>query len=361
MLMQAAVSLGVDTAVFERYIDSPASRLTHYEVAGAWDNTGLMNAFAVMCSVVTLENEFVDAEILRALEQEGLLVFPSAETLAAIQDKLVQKRRLQVAGLPVPRFQPVETPRDVLAAAEEYGWPLLLKARRDAYDGKGNTTLHNQGELAVNWEGVAAGGRLLMAEAHVPFARELAVIVVRGRDGETLTYPVVETEQWDHICHVVRAPAPVSPEVAARAAGLAAQAVTAVEGVGVFGVELFHLQDDSLLLNEMAPRPHNSGHYTIEACVASQFENHIRAVLGWPLGSTAMRAPAAVMVNLLGQRSGTSRQDITRALAVPGAHLHVYHKRDVQPGRKMGHVTALAQTLAEAEATARQAADLVDF
>ncbi len=361
LMTQAAVSLGIETAVFDRYVDSPASRLTHFEVAGSWDNSGLLQAFAAMCNVVTLENEFIDAHILRKLEEDGLQVFPTSETLASIQDKLVQKRRFEVVGLPVPRFRAVETPRDVLQAAEEYGWPLLLKARRNGYDGKGNTTLRNQGELAINWEGVAAGGRLLMAEAFVPFVKELAVMVVRGRDGEIRTYPIVETVQEEHICRVVRAPAPIPDDVAERAAEIAIRAVDVIEGVGVFGVELFALDSGDILINEIAPRPHNSGHYSIEACVTSQFENHIRAVLGLPLGATDIRFPAAVMVNLLGKRDGSSQDDIARALTVPGAHLHIYGKREVRRGRKMGHVTALGMTLDEAEAIAQQAADLVEF
>jgi 5-(carboxyamino)imidazole ribonucleotide synthase len=359
MMIQAAISLGIDTAVFDRYVDSPASRLTHFEVAGAWDNSGLLQAFAAMCAAVTLENEFVDAEVLGELEADGLQVFPTAETLSLVQDKLIQKRRLELAGLPVPRFRPVETPRDVLAAAEEFGWPIMIKARRDTQHGVGNTVLRNQGELGINWEGVAAGGRALMAEAFVLFDKELAVVVVRGRDGETRAYPVVETIQREHICHTVRAPAPIPDEAAQRAAYSAMRAVDAVEGVGVFCVEQFMLANGDVLINEVVPRPHSAGHYTIEACVTSQFENHIRAVLGLPLGSTEMRFPAAVTVNLLGERDGAAREDITRALAVPGAHLHLYSKREVRRGRKMGHITALGATLSEAEAIAQEAAALV--
>jgi 5-(carboxyamino)imidazole ribonucleotide synthase len=195
-----------------------------------------------------------------------------------------------------------------------------------------------------------------MIEAWVPFERELAVMILRGRDDEVRAYPVVETIQQNHICHVVRAPAAVAPEVAARAAALASQAVTALDGVGVFGVELFLLADGSLLLNEIAPRPHNSGHYTIEACVTSQFENHLRAVLGLPLGDTHMITPAAVMVNVLGRRDGAADVDgIRDALTVAGAHLHLYGKRESRVGRKMGHVTALADSLDAAEAIARAA------
>jgi len=166
--------------------------------------------------------------------------------------------------------------------------------------------------------------------------------------------------QQNHICHIVRAPAALSAHQADAATAIALRAVQAVEGVGIFGVELFELPDGRVLYNELAPRPHNSGHYTIEGCVTSQFENHLRAVLGWPLGSTKLRAPAAVMVNLLGRHAGPVRPDALRAaLAVSGAHLHLYGKREGRVGRKMGHVTALGASVAEAEAIASRAAALV--
>jgi 5-(carboxyamino)imidazole ribonucleotide synthase len=185
-------------------------------------------------------------------------------------------------------------------------------------------------------------------------------MVARGRAGECVVYPVVETVQRDHICHIVRAPATGDAAMLTRAAAIARQAVETIDGVGVFGVELFELADGSILYNEIAPRPHNSGHYTIEGCVTSQFENHLRAVLGLPLGSVAMVAPAAVMVNLLGRRAGRARADgLADALAIPGAHVHIYGKLASRVGRKMGHVTALGATVAEAEAIARKSADAI--
>lgn len=363
MTTQAAISLGVETAIFERQPDSPASRLTHQHFAGGWADTALLAAFAAVCDAVTLENEFVDAAVLRWLEARGLPVYPTSATLAAVQDKLAQKETMRATGMPLPAFRAVATPDDALAAAADFGWPLLLKARRDGYDGYGNAALHSADDLPAAWEKLGADrGRALLAEAFVPFVRELAVMVVRGRDGQTVCYPVVETVQRQHICHVVRAPAPVSDAAARQASALAQAAVAAVDGVGVFGVELFEMADGSVLYNEIAPRPHNSGHYTIEGCATSQFENHVRAVLGWPLGAAALRAPAAVMVNVLGRRSGPARPaGVAAALAVPGAHLHIYAKRESRSGRKLGHVTALGDTLAEAEAIARRAADLVDL
>ncbi len=360
MLTQAAISFGVETVIFERSADSPAGRLTQHEIVGNWTDEALLKHFAALCDTITLENEFVDAAVLRQLEILGLPVYPTAATLSAIQDKLFQKQRCEAVGLPVPIYQVATSPADVLHLATQYGWPLLLKARRDGYDGYGNATIHGPDKLASAWEHLTRTGQALLVETFVPFRRELAVMVVRDRNGISRTYPVVETIQRNHICHIVRAPAAVSPQVAGRAVMLAQQAVEAVAGVGIFGVELFELEDGTVLLNEIAPRPHNSGHYTIEACATSQFENHIRAVLGWPLGLTEMRTPAAVMVNLLGQRHGlTSLDGIADALKEPGVYFHLYGKRETRPGRKMGHITVLDDTLAAAEARALHAAAMV--
>jgi 5-(carboxyamino)imidazole ribonucleotide synthase len=361
MLAQAAISLGLSTVIFERQPDSPASRLTQQSVVGAWDDPEALAAFAALAPVVTLENEFVDASVLAALEARGAVVRPGAATLALVQDKLVQKQRMAARGIAVPPFLPVSSHADVERAAHELGWPLVLKARRDGYDGRGNATLRGPAEVAAAWARLGGdAGRALYVEAWVPFRAELAVMVARGNTGELRCYPVVQTEQQNHICHRVLAPAPIPPAAAERALEMARAAVEVVDGVGIFGVELFLGDTGEIIYNEMAPRPHNSGHYTIEACVSSQFENHLRAVLGLPLGSTALRAPAAAMVNLLGRGSGTGALlGDGAALAVEGAHLHLYGKRALQPGRKMGHVTALGATAEEALATAERAAALV--
>jgi 5-(carboxyamino)imidazole ribonucleotide synthase len=361
MLAQAAISLGMSTAIFERQPDSPASRLTQHSVVGAWDDPAALEAFAALAPVVTLENEFVDAGVLATLEARGVVVRPGAATLALVQDKLLQKQRMAARGIAVPPFLPLSTPADVERAARELGWPLVLKARRDGYDGRGNATVRGPAEIPAAWQRLGGdAGRALYVEAWVPFQAELAVMVARGATGEVRSYPVVQTEQQNHICHRVLAPAPLPQATTERALSLARAAVEAVDGVGIFGVELFLVERGEIVYNEMAPRPHNSGHYTIEACATSQFENHLRAALGLPLGSTAMRTPAAVMVNLLGRGSGGGALlGDGAALAVEGAHLHLYGKRALQPGRKMGHVTALGATLDEALATAERAAALV--
>jgi 5-(carboxyamino)imidazole ribonucleotide synthase len=363
MLTQAAISLGLETAIYERQPDSPASRLTHHNAIGEWSDTEAIRAFARGCDVITLENEFVDAAPLFELEAAGVPVYPKAATLATIQDKLKQKECYSAAGLAVPLFCGVDSPEDTRKAAEAFGYPVVLKARYGGYDGYGNATIRSSDDIPAAWEKLnRRETRGLMVEGFVPFVKELAVMVLRGRDGEIRTYPVVETVQQNHICHIVRAPAQIAPDVGQAAATLAARAVELLDGVGIFGVELFLLADQTVLLNEIAPRPHNSGHYTIEACVTSQFENHLRAVCGLPLGSVEMRTPAAVMVNLLGRRSGSAAiEGVREAMKVEGAHLHLYGKRESRIGRKMGHVTVLAETVERAEQLARRAIENVDM
>lgn len=364
MTIAAAIGLGIDIAIFEREADSPAGRLTTREFVGPWEDTALRERFAAHCDAITLESEFVDPAILAALASLGVPVRPGAATLGIVGDKLRQKEAFAAAGLPVAPFRPVESPEDATRAADAWGWPLVLKARRLSYDGYGNAAVRSPAEAAAAWARLGAPDRALYAEAWVPFRRELAVMVARSTTGEVASYPVVETVQATdaHICRIVRAPAPVSAAVAAAATGIARRAVEAIDAVGVVGVELFEREDGAILLNEVAPRPHNSGHYTIEGCATSQFENHLRAILGWPLGATDLVAPAAVMVNILGQTAApvpATPSGLATALALPGAHVHLYGKRQSRPGRKMGHATALGPDLLTAEALALQAADAI--
>lgn len=363
MTALAGLQLGCDVIVLERNNYSPAANLASHSLVGDWDQPEALLKLASQVDVVTLENEFVDAGSLGALEEAGYPLYPTARSIALVQDKLVQKQTLAAAGLPVPRFAAVADVGAVAQAAATFGWPLLLKARRNAYDGKGNATVRSAAEAPAAWHRLGGDrGRELYVEEFCPFIAELAVIVTRGRDGASVSYPVVETVQHNHVCHVVKAPAPVPAEVAACAADVARRAVAAVGAVGSFGVEMFLTRTGDIVVNELAPRVHNSGHYTIEACLCSQFENHVRAVLGWPLGATAMVAPAAVMVNLLGTaKAAGAPRGLEQALAVPGAHVHIYGKAMSGAGRKMGHVTALGATLDEALETAQRAARHVQF
>jgi 5-(carboxyamino)imidazole ribonucleotide synthase len=282
--------------------------------------------------------------------------------VGVVQDKLLQKQALARAELPVPLFCEVNDPAGLIAVAEELDWPLMLKARRDGYDGRGNVMVRDASQVEAAFAALGWPGRALFAEAVVEFERELASLVVRGVDGQVAQYPVVETRQDPtlHICREVLAPADLPQDVARHAAAVARGAVEAVGGVGAFGVELFLLPDQQICINELAPRPHNSAHYTIEACWSSQFDNHVRAVLGLPLGDPGLRTPAAAMVNLVGTHSGSlPDEQLAAAVAEPRAFVHLYGKAENRPGRKMGHVTALGATVAEALALARSAASRI--
>lgn len=365
MTAEAARDLGVEIAILEREAGSPAGQIVgpEHEIVGDWRDEAARGALAERVDLITLESEFVAADALQWLVDRGTPVYPAPRTLRVVQDKLLQKQTLLRSGLAVPPFRPVRSEADLLAAGADLGWPLLLKARRLGYDGHGNATVAGPSDVAASVElltgasGRRAGDLDLYVEEFVRFAGEIAVMVTRGRDGSIAAYPVVDTFQQNHICHEVVAPARFSAEVAERARRLAIQAVEAVDAVGVVGVEMFWLADGTVLLNELAPRPHNSGHYTIEGCRTSQFANHLRAVLGWPLGPVDLVAPGAAMVNLLGTRSALANPGgVEEARSIDRAYLHLYGKRDVRPGRKMGHVTALGDSPEDALATARRAA-----
>jgi 5-(carboxyamino)imidazole ribonucleotide synthase len=361
MTLQAASRLGIDVVIAERFADSPAARLTSTSLvfANGWNDPTALDRLARLAPVVTLESEFVDWRALEALEALGPRVLPSPACVGVVQDKLLQKQALACAELPVPMFRQVDAPHGVIDAAAELGWPLMWKARRDGYDGRGNVVVHDPSEVDAAFAPLGWPERLLFVVAFVDFDRELAPHVVRAIDGAIAQYPIVETRQDAalHICREVLAPVDLAPHVAEQAATIARGAVEAVGGVGAFGVELFLLRDGQLCINELAPRPHNSAHYTIDACWTSQFENHVRAVLGWPLGEAGLRVPAAAMVNLLGTTSEPIRAaDVAAALGEPGAFVHLYGKTDNRPGRKMGHVTAVGATLDEAVDRARNAA-----
>lgn len=354
----AATQFGCEVIVLERQEDFPAHSLDTHALIGDWNDPNLLLKLASLVDVVTLENEFVNVDALATLANAGCRLWPKAETIAIVQDKYRQKQAFADAGLPVPRFANAPTPD----ALQDFGFPAVLKKRRNSYDGKGNATIRTKTEIPDAWSKLGGNHEALYVEEFCIFEKELAVIVTRGQDGAIACYPVVETINRDHICHIVKAPAEIPASVAAAARDIAVRAVEHINGVGSFGMELFYLNDGRLLVNEIAPRVHNTGHYTIEACVCSQFENHVRAVLGWPLGSPDLIAPAACMVNLLGYGEGSGVPlGLKNAMAVPGSHVHIYGKTHSARGRKMGHVTALGQTVEEAFARAQRAADCIQF
>ncbi len=358
MTASAASELGCEVVILERAADFPAQSLDTHTIIGDWDRPEDLARLAGLVDVVTLENEFIPSEALLTIERLGKPLWPSARTMSIVQDKLEQKRAFEVAGLPVVRFAAV----DSIDSIRAFGLPAVLKRRRNGYDGKGNASVGSAADLVGAWARLDGDHHALYVEEFCPFVREVAIIVTRSQSGEVAVYPLVETVNHHHICHEVTVPAAVAPSVAEAAADLARRALETIGGVGTFGMEFFLLADNELLINEIAPRVHNTGHYTIEASHCSQFENHVRAVLGWPLGSPKLVAKAAAMVNLLGEADGKGApHGMKDALAVPGAHVHVYGKTRSAKGRKMGHVTALGSTPAEALATARAAARHIRF
>ncbi len=357
-----AMALGCEIVILEKTKQTPSASLAADIMYGDWDEPEALLRLADQVDIVTLENEFVDANSLAKLEHAGHHLYPSSQTIGLVQDKFIQKQTLSDAGIPVAPFAAVSSKQEIIAMGEQLGWPLLLKARRNAYDGKGNATLDSAEDIDAAWEKLDGDNRGLYVEAFCDFSAELAVMVTRGLNDDMVNYPVVESVQKNHICHIVRAPARIDDSVAEQAIEMARQAVLTIAGIGTIGVEMFLTGDGNIVLNEMAPRVHNSGHYTIEACECSQFENHVRAILGLPLGSCKMISPAAVMINLLGDENGSGYPvGIEQALAVNGAHIHVYGKTKTTVGRKMGHITALGDSIESAESIAAQAAQHIRF
>lgn len=356
MMIPPANRLGAEVTVLERSPGSPASLAGAREVIGDWDDPETIRRFAAGLDALTLDHEFVDAAGLAAVEADGVRVRPGSAALRAIQDKLVQKQTLEAAGLAVAPFRAVGSPMELVEAGRALGWPVLLKARRGGYDGRGNRLVVGPEDVADAF--TAFEGRALYVEGFVRFRRELAVMVVRDDAGQIVVYPPVFTLQRDNICHEVHVPSDAG-DLPVALARLAAEAFGVV---GALGVELFEAEDGAILVNELAPRPHNSGHYTIEASITSQFENHVRAVLGLPLGDPSLRVGAAVMVNLLAGGDGPGHPaGLDHALAVPGAAVHLYGKREARRGRKMGHLTVTGDALDDALGLAREAAAALTF
>ncbi|TFY50392.1 hypothetical protein EVJ58_g11068 [Rhodofomes roseus] len=342
MLAQAASLLNVNVVILDVGDHAPAKQVVSPRSAdlahinGSFTDPAKIRELAAKVDVLTVEIEHVDVGVLQSVEGSVPLgVHPSPTTIRVIQDKLVQKQHLAAHGCPVSTFVQVDSnAASVTSIAEQLGLPLMLKSRTLAYD-----------------EAIAAlGGRPLYAEKWVPFVKEIAVMVVRSASGEVASYPVVETIHKDNVCHLVFAPLRSNDAMLAKRAREVAEAsVKTLEGAGVFGVELFLMENGLIFVNEIAPRPHNSGHYTIEACETSQYENHLRAILSLPLGSTALKVPSAAMVNVLG--ASNNMDEVTavarHALTIPGAAVHLYGKSECRKGRKMGHITVVAPSDAE--------------
>ncbi len=361
MMAAEAVRMSVDARLLSPKEAGPMQSYARTQV-GDWTDPDVLRPFTADCDVVTVESEWAPADAAAKVLPDDAALWPSTKTLSLIKDKGVQKQHLADAGCPVPAFARCETLDEALDAADELGYPVVLKQYRGAYDGYGNATAASEDELREAWPDLATEDGA-MVETFADFARELAVQVARRPGGNQVVYPVAYTEQRDHRCHAVEVPADIDAEIAEKARHIAQKSVDAVEGVGLIAVELFEMPDGRVLVNELAPRPHNTGHYSIEGAATSQFENHVRAVLDWPLGDPSLRTRVAVMVNVLGRREGTPPRTtgLPRALNTEGVTPHIYGKPDVRPGRKMGHVTALGTDRADTRKRAEMAASAIEL
>ncbi len=340
MLTIEAKKLGFYVVVIDETPESPAGQVADKQIIASVKDENAIKQLAKEVDFITFEVELANAETLNFLKSRGIAINPSPETLAVIKDKYSQKTFLQKLKIPVAPFMFADKIDEIKRAADEYGYPFLLKARTDSYDGRGNFVVKSAADIKRAKQKLE--GRSLYAEKFVPFVKELAVIIARDIHGNIAIYPTVETIHQRNICQIVIAPARVSSSVQKNAQKLALQVAKHLKGAGVFAIEMFYDRKGKILVNEIAPRVHNSGHFTIEACLTNQFEQQIRAVTGMPLGSTQMKVPAVVMVNILGEREDEAEvEGLEKAIAIEGVSVHIYGKKEVRVDRKMGHITAV--------------------
>jgi len=356
MLIQSAKRLGFRAIVLDPAPDAPAGQVADEQIVADYGDRMALEQLASQTQVLTFEFEHIDAEVLLGLETQGYQVTPSSNTLMKFQNKYIQKLNLQKAGLPVPDLWLVQSPAELEHILRSGHVPLMLKAATGGYDGKGNLKV---ADPAANCQTIwqALGQRPFFAEAWVPFERELSVVYGRDQAGRVVSYPIVENMHQDSILIQTQAPAQLSADVLESVHQLVQAVSDWIDDAGVYCIELFLLADQSVLINEIAPRPHNSGHYTIEACYTSQFDQLVRILAGLPMGSTDQHHPA-VMVNLLGDEATEgpfSMGGLDNSLADGMVYLHLYGKEKTSPRRKIGHLTALGHTVAQAELKARRA------
>lgn len=351
MMILEARRMGYRVAVLSP-VNESAATLADEWVEGELDDVDAASRLAQVVDVITLDTEHVPASLLEHLERSRP-VRPSSSVLRTIQDRREQRRFLERLGAPQPRCEPVDSLASLESAAHSIGFPCVLKTRRAGYDGKGQTMIREPKDVETAWERV--GKAPAMLEEFVNYDCEVSALLARRPSGDIAYYPLAHNHHRNHILHTTMAPAPVPPELASEAKQIAGGIAVALDHVGMLAVEMF-VVGSKLLVNEIAPRPHNSGHYTFGACATSQFEQHIRAVADVPLGDPTLPRPAAT-VNLLGDLWSRGEPDWSGLFANPKAHLHLYDKREPRPGRKMGHVLVLDS---DAEAAAKLGTAILD-
>ena len=359
MMTKAAQNLGITITVIDPTPNCPAALVGASQILADYNDATAIKELSELTDVITIDFEHVNCAALQELVDDGKSVCPEPGTILMIQDKLRQCEFLDLHDLPVADFKELDSLEAAEKALDLFDGKMLLKARHQSYDGKGNAVVTAK-NLETAWNSFS--NVKLYAEAFIPFVKEIAVILARDLKGNTVLYPTVETIHINNICHKVFLPGDLTDAVREKAENIALATAEHLGGAGVFAIEMFLTKDNGILINEIAPRVHNSGHPTIEGSVTSQFEQHLRAVSGMQLGSSDMKHNAAVMINLLGIRNGTAdAKGVENAMAIDGVTVHMYGKHEVKIGRKMGHLTAVADTLEEASSRAEQAFELIEI
>jgi 5-(carboxyamino)imidazole ribonucleotide synthase len=361
MMILDAKRLGFYCITLDPSNDCPSHSISDEHIQAAFDDRDAIRQLAERSDVVTYEFEHIDAEFLDILEDEGYTIYPSPKSLLLIQDKLLQKNTLKEANIPVPDYVQVENIIELENAVNKFGGAAMLKVRRGGYDGKGNALISSIDAVHEAYEQLGSGQIPLMVERLVPFEKEVSVLACRGIQGQISIYPVGENHHKNSILDETLVPAKISKKAYEESLNIAEKVLDVFHGVGMFCIELFVTKDQEVLVNEVAPRPHNSGHYTIEGCVTSQFEQHVRAITGLPFGSSHLRLPS-VMKNLLGEDEYIGKtlvEGICQAYQDADVKVHMYGKTMTTPFRKMGHLTVCASDVDEALSKARQAYDKI--
>lgn len=364
MLILSAKEMGFKVIILDPVEDCPAHSIADEHIIADFNDKKAIRELVEKSSVTTYEFEHINADILLQLEEEGSVIYPSPKHLKIIQNKYSQKVFLQEHNIPVPVMKTISTIEEAIEWGHAKQYPMMIKSALGGYDGKGNFVFLNEHNLKQELPMILKTSSPLFVEEWVDYQMEISVLASRGKTGEIQVYPPVINVHKDSILDETIYPAGLSPELEKKALDISTRIMECFKGVGLFCMELFVCQDGSILVNEIAPRTHNSGHYTMEACITSQFEQHLRAISGLPLGSTAMRVDYAVMKNLIGPKDIQSKKGhykgIEKALAMKDVHLHIYGKKEIQAKRKMGHITVCGKSKEEVLTTVRKAHKIIN-
>ncbi|NOJ29686.1 MAG: 5-(carboxyamino)imidazole ribonucleotide synthase [Nitrososphaeraceae archaeon] len=361
MIAQEAVKMSISVIILDPTPNCPASQVCKEQIIADFKEENAIKELSTKSDIITYEIELANSEALKTLQSSNYPIHPSPDTLRTIQNKYRQKVFLKKNNIPVVDFKLIKSKSDLFSLLDYYGFPLMLKASVDSYDGRGNYLIKSEEQISLGFK--CFENREIFVEKFIDFKKEISVMVARNHDGKIESFPVVENIHVNNILSKTIAPADISKITESKAKIIAEKTMNSLKGSGIFGIEMFVTKNDDVLVNEIAPRPHNSGHYTIESCSISQFEQHIRAVFNLPLMKPELLRPA-VMINILGPENATGTYEvrgIESMFSIPGVKFHLYGKKTSSPRRKLGHITATGKTIAEANSRAEQAINSIEI